>query len=266
MDLPNAKIGIVGTGAIGGALIDRLVDGLGHSPTKVLACETDDAKRKSIEARFGVTVHDTPQRVAGVDIIVLAVPPPVVPTILAAIRDDLSHRPIIVSFAAALPVAFLEAALPMDIPVVRVNPNSPSLVGHGYNPVTFGSATDGAARDLADSFLAALGTSEEVPDDRMNLYTALTAVGPTYFLPIFDAMIQSGTDHGLSRKDAVAAAVETARGVAAMVESRDTSPEDLRLYTGLRPLDHGAARDMVTAAVDDAHARMHGVQAKVTGG
>lgn len=264
MELPNAKIGIVGTGAIGGALIDRLVDGLGHNPTKVLACETDDAKRKSIETRFGVRVYDTPQHVAGADIIVLAVPPPVVPTILAAIRDGLSHRPLIVSFAAALPVAFLEAALPTDISVVRVNPNSPSLVGHGYNPVTFGSTTDGAVRDLADSFLAALGTSVEVPDEQMNLYTALTAVGPTYFLPVFDAMIQYGKNQGLARKDAVTAAVETARGVAAMVANRDTSPEDLRLYTGLRPLDHESARNLVTAAVDDAHTRMHGVQAKIT--
>jgi pyrroline-5-carboxylate reductase len=112
--------------------------------------------------------------------------------VLNAIRDRLSHHPLIVSFAAAVPIALLESALPAATPVVRINPNSPSVVGQGFNPVTYGSHVTGAARSLVDRFIAALGATVEIDDASMNVYTALTAVGPTYFLPVLDAMITAG--------------------------------------------------------------------------
>lgn len=137
-------------------------------------------------------------------------PPPLeVSNILTALRDRLAHRPVIVSFAAALPLAFLESALPEGIPAMRVNPNSPSLVGVGFNPVIYGTNLTGEARSLADSFLSVLGTSIEVSDDQMNLYTALTAVGPTYFLPVFDAIVSVGLEGGLSRLPATCSNVKS---------------------------------------------------------
>jgi pyrroline-5-carboxylate reductase len=87
-------------------------------------------------------------------------------------------------------------------------PNSASIVGAGYNPVVYSSRISSAARELADRFLGLLGDSPVVLDSDMNLYTAITAVGPTYFLPIFDAVISAGIAGGLSQ----IAAVETARG------------------------------------------------------
>jgi pyrroline-5-carboxylate reductase len=98
----------------------------------------------------------------------------------------------------------------------------------------------------------------------MNLYTALTAVGPTYFLPVFDAMIAAGMAAGLSQKVAVSAAVETARGTAEMVAKRSELPEQLKLFTGLRPLQDASVRDLVAKAISDALARMESVQKQVT--
>jgi pyrroline-5-carboxylate reductase len=147
---------------------------------------------------------------------------------------------------------------------VRGNPNSPSIVGAGYNPVVYGSRIDQAARALADRFLGLLGSSPVVRDSEMNLYTALTAVGPTYFLPVFDAMITAGTAGGLSRAAAIAAAVETARGSAEMIARRSETPEQLKLFTGLRPLDDAAARDLVGKAIAAALARMDSVQGQAT--
>ena len=97
----------------------------------------------------------------------------------------------------------------------------------------------------------------------MNLYTALTAVGPTYFLPVFDALVSLGLEKGLSREAAIAAAQETARGTAEMVARREESAEELKLYTGLRPLEHETVRELVHAAAEDAYGRMDAVQKKV---
>jgi pyrroline-5-carboxylate reductase len=260
----GVRVGIVGAGALGGALIDRLLASGSVPPSGIVACEPKDARREEIGKRFAVTVTADPGEAAACGIVVLAAPPLEIRKILEAITGQLGHRPLVVSFAGAIPLSLLEAALPQGVPLVRGNPNSPSIVGAGYNPVVYGSRIDQAARALADRFLGLLGSSPVVRDSEMNLYTALTAVGPTYFLPVFDAMITAGMAGGLSRAAAIAAAVETARGSAEMIARRSETPEQLKLFTGLRPLDDAAARDLVGKAIAAALARMDSVQGQAT--
>lgn len=263
-DLSGVRIGVIGAGAIGGALIDRLVQGSGVSAEHIVACEPKDARREEIGKRFGVRVTTDPGEAAACGIVVLAAPPLEIKKILQAVAARLAHRPVVISFAAAVPLTVLEAALPPEVAVARVNPNSPLVVGAGYNPVTYGAKATGAARGLIDRFLGLLGNSPTVPDSEMNLYTVLTAVGPTYFLPVFDAMINAGVAGGLSREAAVAAAVATARGSADMVGKRPEPPEQLKLFTGLRPLQDAAVRELVDKAIADALARMEAVQKQTT--
>jgi pyrroline-5-carboxylate reductase len=261
--MQGTTIGIIGAGAIGGALIDRLLSGAGARAQDITACETKDPRREEIARHFGVRTTSEAADTAGSQLIVLAVPPLEMSKVLAALRDRVGHRPFIVSFAAAFPLALLELSLPQGTPVMRVNPNSPSLVGAGFNPVTSGSHVTGAARDLADRFLTALGTAVEVDDATMNQYTALTAVGPTYFLPVFDAMVSAGVASGLTREATVAAVVATARGTAELVAQRAESPDQLKLYTGLRPLKDTEVRDLVAQALADALSRMAALQQKI---
>jgi pyrroline-5-carboxylate reductase len=99
----------------------------------------------------------------------------------------------------------------------------------------------------------------------MNVYTAVTAVGPTYFLPVLDALIAAGQAAGLSRQAAVEAATATAIGTAQMVARRAEPPEQLKLFTGLRPLDDAAVKRLVAEALQAAVTRMEDVQRKITG-
>jgi len=262
-NMRGTRIGVIGAGAIGGAVIDRLVSGADVLAQDIVVCETKDARREEIALRFGVRTTADPADAAASELVILAIPPLEMTKVLAAIRDRVGHQPVIVSFAAAFPVALLESSLRAGTPVVRINPNSPSLVGAGFNPVTYGGSATGNARMLADRFLAALGTAVEVDDAVMNLYTALTAVGPTYFLPVLDAMIKAGVAGGLSREAAVAAAASTARGTAEMAARRAEDPDQLKLYTGLRPLKDSEVRELVSQAIADALARMTALQQKI---
>jgi len=261
--MQGTTIGVVGAGAIGGALIDRLLSGAIVRADDVIACETKDPRREEIASRFGVRTTMEAADVAGAQLIVLAVPPLEMTKVLDIIRDRVGHRPLIVSFAAAFPLALLESSLPPGTPVVRVNPNSPSLVGAGFNQVAYGRHVTGAARALGDRLLAALGTTVEVDDATMNQYTALTAVGPTYFLPVFDAMLAAGVASGLTREATLTAVVATARGTAEMVAQRAEMPDQLKLYTGLRPLKDAEVRELVTHALADALSRMTTLQQKI---
>ena len=259
------RVGLIGAGAIGGVVIDRLLQGANARAEDIVACETRDARRDELAGRYGVRTTSDPAEAASAEVIVLAVPPLEVTKVLNAIRDRLSHHPLIVSFAAAVPIALLESTLPAAMPVVRINPNSPSVVGQGFNPVTYGSHVTGAARSLVDRFIAALGATVEIDDASMNVYTALTAVGPTYFLPVLDAMITAGVEAGLTREAAVAAATATARGTAMMVAQRKENPEELKLFTGLRPLKDADVRGLVKDAINEAGVRMTALQQKITG-
>jgi pyrroline-5-carboxylate reductase len=258
----GVRVGIIGAGALGGALIDRLLASGSVHPSGIVACEPKEALREEIGERFAVAVTADPRDAAACGIVVLAAPPLAIRKILEAIADRLGHRPLVVSFAGAVPLSLVEAALPEGVPVIRGNPNSPLVVGAGYNPVVYGSCIGEEARELADRFLGLLGNSTVVADSEMNLYTALTAVGPTYFLPVFDAMISAGMAGGLPRAAAIAAAVETARGSAEMIAKRSETPEQLKLFTGLRPLDDAMVRELVGKAIAAALARMESVQAQ----
>jgi pyrroline-5-carboxylate reductase len=94
----------------------------------------------------------------------------------------------------------------------------------------------------------------------MNAYTALTAVGPTYFLPVFDAFIAVALEAGLDREAAVEAAVARARGTADLVLRRPETPAQLKLITGLRPLKDEAVAELVRDAACTALARMAEVE------
>ena len=192
----GVRVGIIGAGALGGALIDRLLASGSFRSTDIVACEPKETRREEIGGRFGIKVTADPGEAAACCIVVLAAPPLEIRKILQTISGRLAQNSIVISFAGAVPISILEAALPSRVPVVRANPNSATLVGAGYNPVVYGSGVTDAARARAEQFLALLGCSPEVPDSDMNLYTALTAVGPTYFLPIFDAMISAGIAGG----------------------------------------------------------------------
>jgi pyrroline-5-carboxylate reductase len=137
------------------------------------------------------------------------------------------------------------------------------LVGAGFNPVTYGSRVTAQAHALVERLLAALGTTAEIDDGQMNLYTALTAVGPTYFLPVLDAMIAAGVEAGLSREAAVAAATATAHGTAALAAQRAENPEQLKLLTGLRPLKDAEVRELVKQAIAEGGTRMTALQQKL---
>src|SRR5262249_33093026 len=144
----------------------------------------------------------------------LAMPPGAMAVVLDAIRPVVARGQVVVSFAGGVPVAYIEKRLAPGTAVVRVNPNSPSLVGEGFNPVTYGRHAPGVARDLADAFVGVLGRGPEIADDQMNAYPALPAVGPTYFLPVFDPLIAVAVEAGLDRRAAGEAVAATARGTA----------------------------------------------------
>lgn len=261
--LRAVKVGILGTGAIGGVFIERLL-ALGLAPEQITASETRSERRQDVEGRYRINASLTAVEVAQVaDILILAIPPAAGAELLAEIAPHMGANDLVVSLMAGISLPYLQHRLP-DTNVVRVMPNSPSLIGQGINPVAYGERISPQARQLTDEFLKAMGETLSVQDDQMNLMTALTAVGPTYVLPVLDAMITAGLAQGLDRPTAVRLAVATVVGTARTLEETGLEAEQVKLFTGLRPLKDAEVRTLVTEAIQDALQRMDGLTTKFT--
>jgi len=232
------KISIIGTGAMGGTVLQRLIESQFVSPNSIFACDIDHSTLKEIKDRFGVmTSTDNKDGARFGDAIILAVPPKEARQVLEEIRDSLSESKILVSLVALVPISLIEEILHSCIGVVRIMPNIPSMVGSGFNVFSLGGGVSSEDKDWLKSLLNVLGEYEEVDEDKIELYSILSAMGPTYFLPFVDALIQFGMDSGLAYKEARRAVSSTLEGTGELVSRVDRPIEDLKNMIESQPLE-----------------------------
>ncbi len=168
------------------------------------------------------------------------------------------------SIAAGVTIARLEAALAPGTPVVRAMPNTPALVGAGAAAVAAGSSAGERELAWAEAVLGAVGTVVRVPESLLDAVTGLSGSGPAYLFLVAEALIEGGVLAGLPRPTAVALATQTLLGSARLLAESDEGPEALRAAVtspggttaaGLRALERGGVRSAFLDAVMDATER-----------
>jgi pyrroline-5-carboxylate reductase len=264
--LNDKRIAFIGAGLMGGVLIERLLD-TGFPRTHILAVEPRAERRAYLAHEWHIAVSDGAHRVPEfADAIVLAVPTKAVREVLRDIAPQLRAEHIVISVAAAVPLAALEQIAGEGIGVARVMPNSPSRVGQGMNPVALGRFVTPEAREWVMRLLACWGQTIEVPDALMNLCVGLSGAAPTYIFPIIDALTEAGVAGGLSLTDARHIAAQVVLGSAVMVLETGETPTGLKALTPLQPLREADAKALFRQAVESARAQMDALQAKLSEG
>jgi pyrroline-5-carboxylate reductase len=233
----NRKISFIGTGVMGGAILERLITAGFVSADTTLACDINQDTLNRIRHRFNVrTSVDIHEAARFGDVIVLGVLPKQARQLLEQIRDSLSASKILVSLMALVSTDFIQETLRSRVRVARVMPNIPSLVGAGFNVVSFGRYISSEDKDWVKSFLNVLGEYREVNEEMMEVYSMLSAMGPTYFLPFADSLMEFGVNEGLSYEETRKAVALTLRGTAELMSKVDQSVEDLKNMIGTQPL------------------------------
>jgi pyrroline-5-carboxylate reductase len=261
--LRGKRIAIVGVGLMGGLLLDRLLAAGACSKQQIIACEPRPERREEIAERQGVTVTADNRQAAEVDVIILAVPPGEVLPVLKELAPLLRPRQLVVSVAAAVPLAAMEQVVGDGVAVVRALPNSPALIGQGITPVAYGRGLTPETRTLVDELLACWGEAVEVPDELMNLCVGLAAAAPTYIFPVIDALAEAGVEGGLPREVALRLASRVVQGSGALVLETGLSPKVLKALTPLQPLREAEAKALFAEAVETARSRMDALQHKL---
>ncbi|MBI5501321.1 MAG: pyrroline-5-carboxylate reductase [Deltaproteobacteria bacterium] len=240
------RIAIIGTGNMGTAFLAGLV-GSGYPKGRVTATDVRPERLAEVRAKYGVRVgRDNVAAVHAASTVVLAVKPQVMRATLEAIAPATTHRPLVISFAAGVPLAAIEQLLAPGTPVIRAMPNLPAEVGGGATAVAPGRRAGRGAVRRARTLLERVGVVVEVAEDQMDAVTGLSGTGPMYVFIIIEALADAGVRVGLHRETAMKLALQTVLGAAELVRRSGRHPIYLK--------------DLVTSPGGTAIAALHSLE------
>lgn len=220
------KIGIIGTGNMGSALMDAFRK---DSTIEMVACNHSLEKLQAVCDRTGATpVKSAKDASAGCDLILLAVKPGVIPQILKEIAPVITSEQIIVSIAVGLTIASYEAILGGDKKIVRAMPNTPAAVQAGMTAFTFGSQITPEEQHTVLELFSLAGETAVLPERLMNAVSALSGSSPAYVYMFIEAMADGGCYAGIPRNDAYKLAAQAVLGAAKMVLETGKHPGQLK--------------------------------------
>jgi len=227
--LQDKTIGILGAGNMGEALLAGLVKASIVEPRQVLASRRSEVALAYLADTYGVrTTRDNRALVSQSDLVVLAVKPQVMGTVLDECSDVFHEGQVVISIAAGIRTDFIESRVGHEIPVVRVMPNTPALVGEAMSPYCLGRHGSADQALLASQVFSAVGVTVLVPEAWLDIITALSGTGPAYLFYLLEGLIEAGVEMGLPEHLSRALVRQTAFGAAKLVVETPRSPRQLR--------------------------------------
>ena len=228
------NIGFLGAGKMATALAKGFVRTGIVTAKQIIAGDVSEAACAAFAKETGAkTTPFNPDVVKFAEILVLAVKPDQVGGLLGEIREHFTEKHLLISIAAGVPLAKLEAGLGAGARLIRVMPNTPALVGASASAFAPNKSALPADAELAQRLFSAVGVVFQTKESLLDAVTGLSGSGPAYVYQFIEALSDGGVAAGLPRDIATKLAAQTVLGAAKMV-----------LETGQHP---GALKDMVTS-------------------
>lgn len=265
--LREKTLAVLGAGMMGGAIARGLVRAGAVPAARIRLYDTETERAHRIAAEIGdgtLAVTSTEAALAGADIVLIAVKPPIVADVLRAIAPGLTPGHLVISIAAGVGLAAMEALVPPEVPIIRAMPNTPCLIGQGAAALCRGKNAGASHMAQAQALFAAVGQSVEVEEKLMDAVTGLSGSGPAYIYLIIEALIDGAVKLGMPRDKARLLAAQTVMGAAQMVLTSSDHPAQLRdnvttpggtTIAGLAALERGGVRIALSDAIEAAARR-----------
>ena len=214
---------------MGSALLLRLLDQKVQTASELVVWDSDRKKLDAAVKQYGIRgAGSGSDLAASAGLILLAVKPQQMSSVLSEIKGSISSKPLIVSIAAGIPIRWIQQRLGGTARVVRVMPNTPALVGAGMSAITFGQGVNKLEREPVSRIFESVGEVIEVDEDWMDAVTALSGSGPAYFFHLMEQMIDAGVKLGLDEKVSRQLVIQTAHGAVRLVKETGEDPGKLR--------------------------------------
>jgi pyrroline-5-carboxylate reductase len=256
-------IAVLGAGKIGEALLSGLLTG-GRRPDELMFTERHPDRAAELTMRYGIRAVDVATAAKEAGVLVVAVKPQDIEPLLDELGPSASEHTLVVSLCAGLPTSLYERRLPAGVPVVRVMPNTPMIVGEAMSAISPGRYATADHLATVEQVLSTVGQVERVPESQQDAVTALSGSGPAYFFFLVEAMIDAGILLGLPRAVSEKLIIQSAVGAAAMLARTGEHPVTLReavtspagtTIMAIRELENHGVRAALLAAIEAARDR-----------
>lgn len=262
---PNITLGFIGAGNMARSLIGGLLKK--GFPAQQLMASDPSAECLAAVEEIGVAVtSDNVELVTAANIVVLAVKPQVMSTVLDPLKPCLAeHKPMLISIAAGINCSSIESWAGAGLPIVRCMPNTPALLQEGATALFANSYVQESQKKLAQTILDAVGLAIWVDSEgELDAVTAVSGSGPAYFFLLMELMEKAGEQLGLDNSTARSLTLQTALGAARMAMESDVDSAELRrrvtspngtTQAALESFAASGIEQTVTKALQAAHQR-----------
>jgi pyrroline-5-carboxylate reductase len=223
------RIAFIGGGNMATALISSLYASR-HNVDRIHVADPGTGVRERLQKQWPVICYEqAADAIKGMDAIVLAVKPQILPVVLEEIGDLVISEQLVISIVAGIPTSHIAARLKSNPSIVRTMPNTPALIGLGITGMYARVNCNLAQREMTQNLMESAG--EVVWLDKENLLDVVTAVsgsGPAYFYYLVESLRNAGTALGLPADVAARLALYTAYGASTMAVQSDLDVTELR--------------------------------------
>ena len=224
----NKKIGFIGCGKMASAIIGGVIASEFIKSEDITASEINEEKAIEKQNELGIKVIcDNKELVKNSDIIFIATTPNFAEGVLNGIKDIVTPDKLIVSICAGVTTNFIQSVLGENIRIVRVMPNTPALVLEGMSGVAGGKYAEVNDVKFVTELLSNVGKSIEVPEEQIDIVTAISGSGPAFYYKVINEIARAGEKLGMEYEKALTLSIQTAIGSAKMLLNSDKSAEDL---------------------------------------
>lgn len=245
--IAKVDITFLGGGAMGCALMRGVLAAKVYEPSQITLFDASKERMAELATELGIGTCGTAAEAAhGAKVLLVAVKPHIVAKALSPLRDVLDASTTVISIAAGVTLSQLEACFSKAVPVIRVMPNTPCLVGESAAAICLGTHANSSHLQQAHQIFDAVGLAVDVEERLMDAVTGLSGSGPAYVYLFIEALSDGGVKMGLPRDVATRLAAQTVLGAARMV-----------LETGNHP---GQLKDQVTSPGGTTIAAIHALE------
>ena len=264
--LKDKKISIIGTGNMGEALVSGLISSESSPPENIICTDIRTDKLQLVKEKYGVdTTDNNIKAVEASNIVIYAVKPQIIASVLKETAHVLDLSKLIISIAAGVPLAAIEYCLKKDLRLIRVMPNIAAFVKESASVLAAGKNATKNDIQLAMAIFDSMGKSIFLKENiLMDAITGLSGSGPAYIFLIVDALADAGVKVGLSREDALFLSIQTVLGSAKLLMETKEHPGRLKdmvtspggtAIAGIHTLEKGGLRTTLINAVEVATER-----------
>lgn len=227
----SLRLGFIGCGNMASAIISGVVRS-GYAPSDEIIISEPTAEGRD-RAKTALEVHVTDSNayvLSQARTVFICVKPQVLDQVLDDIKDVIEDHQLLITIVAGIPISYYESRFGINkhIKIVRLMPNTPSLVGDGMTAVCANPlVTQGDLQEVL-STVRSFGDAEVVSEHLFDTVTAVSGSSPAYIFMLIEAMADAAVAGGMPRVQAYRFAAQAVRGSAQLVLASGRHPADLK--------------------------------------